>query len=78
MTEVRGSERSDLNTGKAGDVRSDAPMDGAMEMATTATAIAAGTAGATIIELMERNENGKYRGRSEAPVTAGDWRSRME
>jgi len=42
------------------------------------TPIAAETAGATIFEPMERNENGKRRRRSEAPATAGDWRSRME
>jgi len=49
-----------------------------MEMATTATLIPAVTAGATIFEPMERNENGKRRRRSEAPATAVDWRSRME
>jgi len=72
MTEARGSERSDLDTGEAGDRRSDAPVDVAMEMTT------AETAGATIFELMERNENGKRRRRSEAPATPSDWRSRME
>jgi len=78
MTEVRGSERSDLHTGEAGKGRSDAPMDVAMEIATTATSIAAETAGATIFEPMERNENRKCRRRSDALATAGDWRSRME
>jgi len=78
MTEFRGSERSDLDAGEAGDGRSDAPMDMAMEMATVVTSIAAETAGVTIFEPMERNENGKRRRRSEAPVTPSDWRSRME
>jgi hypothetical protein len=78
MTEFRGSERSDLDAGEAGDGRSDAPMDMAMEMATAATSIAAETAGVTIFEPMERNENGKRRRRSEAPATPSDWRSRME
>ena len=53
MTEFRGSERSDLDAGEAGDGRSDAPMDMAMEMATAATSIAAETAGVTIFEPME-------------------------
>jgi len=81
MTEVRGRERSDLDTGEAGDGRSDAPMDEAMETATTVTPMAAATTGVTIVEPMDRNENGKRRRRSEAPATAlapGDWRSRME
>jgi hypothetical protein len=72
MTEARGSERSDLDTGEAGDKRSDAPVEVAMEMTT------AETAGATMLEPMERNENGKRRRRSEAPATPSDWRSRME
>jgi len=78
MTEIRGSERRDPHVGKAGDGRSDAPMDMAMEMATAATSIAAETAGVTIIDPMLRNENGKRRRRSEAPATPSDWRSRME
>jgi len=72
MTEARGSERSDLDRGEAGDRRSDAPVDVAMEMTT------AETAGATMFEPMERNENGKHRRRSEAPPTPSDWRSRRE
>ena len=81
MTEVIGKKRSDLDTGEAGDRRSDAPMDVAMEMVTTVTLIATETMGATIFEPLERNENGKQRRRSEAPATTlapGDWRSRME
>jgi len=81
MTEARVSGRSDLDTGEAGDGRSNAPMDVAMEMATAATPVAAETAGTTIVEPMERNENGKRRRRSEAVATAvdpSDWRSRME
>jgi len=34
MTEIRGSERSGLDTGGAADARSDVPMDMAMEMVT--------------------------------------------
>jgi len=52
MTEFRGSERSDLAAGEAGDGRSDAPMDMVMEVATAAT-----PAGVTIFEPTERNEN---------------------
>jgi len=58
MIEVRVSERSDLDTGEAGDGRSNTPMDVAMEMATAATTTAAETAGGTIFERMESNENG--------------------
>jgi len=57
MTEVRGSERSGLDTGGAADGRSDAPMDMAMEMVTAVTSIAAETAGEDTLEPMERNEN---------------------
>jgi len=78
MSEARVSERIDLDMGEAGNRRSDAHMDVAMEMATAATSIAMETAGATIFELMERNENRKRRRRSEAPVAPSDWRSRME
>ena len=78
MTEFRVSGRSDLDAGEAGNGRSNAPMDVAMEMAATATAIPSETAGATIFELMERNENGKRRRRSEAPGAPRHWRSRME
>jgi hypothetical protein len=78
MTEFRVSGRSDLDAGEAENGRSDAPMDVAMEMATAATSIAAETAGATIFEPMERNENGKRRSRSKAPAAPSDWRSRME
>jgi hypothetical protein len=53
-------------------------MDVAMEMAMEATAIAVETAGATIFEPMERNENGTERRRSDAPVAPSDWRSLME
>jgi hypothetical protein len=48
MTEFRVSGGSDLHPGEAGNGRSDAPVDVAMEMATVATAIAMETAGATI------------------------------
>jgi hypothetical protein len=78
MTEVAGSERSGLDTGDAADGRSDPPMDMAMEMAMAVTSITAETAGATIVEPMERHDNGKRRRRREAPVTPNDWRSRKE
>jgi hypothetical protein len=81
MTEIRVSGRSDLDAGEAGDGRSDAPMEVAMEMATAVTPVATETGGATILEPMEGNENGQRRRKSEAPATAlapSDWRSRME
>jgi len=59
MTEVRVSRRSQLDGGEAGDVTSDAPMDVAIEMARPAIPGAKETAGATIAEPMERNQNGK-------------------
>jgi len=77
MTEARGSERSDLDTGEAAVRRSDAPVDVAMEMTPAATPTTAESAVATMFEPMERNENGQRRRRSEAPVTPSDWRSRM-
>jgi len=81
MTKVRGRETSDLDTGEAGEGRSDGPMDVAIEMTTTVTPIAAEPTGATLFDPMERNENGKRRRRREAPAKAfapGDWRSRIE
>jgi outer membrane biosynthesis protein TonB len=78
MTEFRVSGRSDLDAGEAENGRSDAPMDVAMEMATTATSIATETAGATIFEPMERNENRKRRKRSEAQAAPSDWKNHME
>jgi hypothetical protein len=78
MTEFRVSGRSDLDAGEARDGKSDAPMDGARSMATAVTCIAAETAFATIFERMERNENGKQRGRSEAPAAPNAWRSRIK
>jgi hypothetical protein len=80
MTEVRVSERRDLDAGEAADGRSNAPMDMGMEMVTAVKSIAAGTAGEATHEPMERNENGKQ-GWSEVRATAwalSDWRSRME
>jgi len=78
LTEVRESERSGLDTEEAAEWIRDAPRDMAMEMATAVTSIAAETAGATVIEPMETNENGKRRRRSEAPAAPSDWRSCME
>jgi len=78
MSKARASERSDLDTGDAGDRRNNAPMDMAMEMTTAATPTATG---ATIFEPMKRNEYRKRRRKSEAPATTlapSDWRSRME
>jgi len=81
MTTARVSRRSDLDTGEVGDGRSDATMDVAMEMAMAATSIAVECAGRTIAEVMERNEKGMQRRRSEAIVTPfapSEWRSLME
>jgi len=72
MTELRASGRSDLDTGDAGNGKSDAPRDLVMEMAVAATSIAAETAGATIFEPMERNEKGKQRWKSTAPEAPSD------
>ena len=72
-TKVRVSERSDLDTGEAGQGRSDGPMAVAMEMATAATPTALETAGGTIFEQMERIENGNGRRKSEA-LAPSDWR----
>jgi hypothetical protein len=81
MTEARASGRRDLDTGQAGDGRSDAHMDVAMEMATAVTPIAAETTGPITVEPMERNENRKRKRRSEAleiAMAPSDWKSRME
>jgi hypothetical protein len=80
MTDVRGSERSGLETGEAADGRSDTPMDMAMEMATAVTYFATETAGEDTLQPMERNGNRKRRRSSEVPATAsafGDRRSCM-
>jgi hypothetical protein len=56
-------------------------MDVAMEMVTAATPMAAETAGGTIVDPMERRENGKQGWRSEASGTAlapSDSMRRME
>jgi hypothetical protein len=82
MTGAGESGRGDLDTGEAPDGRSDVPVDVAMElvMLTAATPIAAETPGATTVEPMERNENGKWSSRSAALATVlapSDWRSHM-
>jgi hypothetical protein len=64
--------------GDAGNGRSDAPMDVAMEMEEVATSIATETAGITIFELMERNEIGKWSRRSGGLAAPSNRRSRME
>jgi len=69
---------SDLDTGEVGDGRIDVHMDAAMEMTTVAAPTAVETAGATMFELIERNEYGKRRRRSEILATPSEWRSRME
>jgi len=81
ITEVRRSERSDLDTGGVAERRSDVPIDMAMDMATEVTSIAAETAGEDTLESRESKENGKRRRSSEVPAAAcalRDWRSRME
>ena len=64
------SEGSDLDAGEAGDRRSDPPMNGSMELVIAATLIAAETAGATVVQPIERNENGQRTRRNEALATA--------
>jgi adenylate kinase len=81
MTDIRVSKRSDRDTGEARDGMSEATMVMAMEMATVVTLIAADTAGAGTLELIERHKNGKRRRRSEALATdfsPRDWSSRTE
>jgi len=78
MSEARVSDRSSLEMGDTGDRRSDAPMDLAMDMTTTATPTALETTGATIFEPVERNENSKRRRRRDTLATPCNWRSRIE
>jgi len=70
--EARVSEKTILHTGEAGDKRSGARMDMAMEMTTAATPTEVETAGRTISEPMDRHENRKRRRWSNALVTASD------
>jgi len=77
MIEATDSGRSELDTGEAGDGRSDAPRDVPMEMATAVTPIAEETTGASIFERMERNEKGMRRWRSETSAPS-DRRSCMD
>ena len=79
MAEVRLSERCHLDTREVGDGTSNTTMAMAIEMVTAVTPIARGSRSAARLEPMMRNENGKWRRRSEAPGAAfgnGDWRSR--
>jgi len=78
VTEARVSESSGQDAGEAGDSRSDPPVDVVMVMTTAVTPTHTDTAGTTMFELMERNENGKQGRRSEAPATPSYRRSRME
>jgi len=80
ITEVRDSERCELGTGEAADVRSDSPKDTVMEMATAVKSIAPETAGKDSHETLQSNEHRKRKRRSELPATTwalGDWRCRM-
>jgi hypothetical protein len=70
LTEVRVSVRTDLDAEDGGDGSSAPPMDVALEMAMAETLIAVETVSEIIVEPMERNENGKWRRRNKAPVTA--------
>jgi len=67
MTESSLSKGIDLDVRGAGDVRSNTPIDVAMEMVVVVTSIATETLGATIVELMETNANRKQRRRSTRP-----------
>jgi hypothetical protein len=81
MTDERVSRRNNMDTGEAGDRRSNGTMDVSIEMAMVATPIAVRSRGATIFETIERKGNGNHRKSSEAPATAlalSDWRSLME
>jgi len=78
VTKISVSERGDLDMGEAEDGGSDAPTDVAKEMVMAVIPIPTETAGATIFEPVVRNENGKQGRRCEAPVTALDWRSRIQ
>jgi hypothetical protein len=78
MTEFRVSGGSVLDVGEAGNGRSDAPIDVAMEMAMVATAIAAETAAATIFEPLVRNENVKRIRSRVGQAAPSDWRSHKD
>jgi len=81
MTKVRVSGRRDLDMGEAGDSRSNMTTDMVMEMVMVATTIAADYTSMGILELTERNKNGKWSKRSQALMSAmgpGDWRRCME
>lgn len=81
MNIARVSGKSDLDTGEAGDGKSNARIDVAIAMATEATPMAVETLRATKVDLTERNENRKRRTTSEALATTmapSIWWSRME
>jgi hypothetical protein len=78
MTDVRESERSGLDTGEASDGRNNAAMDMAMDMTMAVTSLARETPRTTIFQPMQRNGNGTWRMRSQAPVAPSNWKSRME
>jgi len=58
MSEARVSKRSDLDAIGVGDRSSIAPNGLSMEMTPAVTPTAAVTRGATIFDLIERNEHG--------------------
>jgi hypothetical protein len=70
MTEVRGSDRSGLDSGEAADGSSDGPRDVAMEMVTAVISIAAETAGEDWLLPIDRTANGNLRRSCEVLATA--------
>jgi hypothetical protein len=81
MSEARVSNRNYLDTGEVEDGRSDATNNAAMEMAMSATPVAAESVRTTVVAPMGRIDNGQWRRRSEVLVTTvapSNWRSHME
>lgn len=64
LTEARESRRRYLDTGEVGHKRSDGQMDVGMERATDVTPITMQSRGTTILEPMDRNNNGMRRRKS--------------
>jgi sensor c-di-GMP phosphodiesterase-like protein len=78
MRAARVSEMSDLDTREVGDMRSDAPMNVAVEMMASGTPTAMGE---TIFKRREKMEIGKRRSWNKAPASTlapSDRESRME
>jgi hypothetical protein len=81
ITEIGLSERSGLVAGEVADLRSDKPVDNAIEMGTAVTSFRPGTVGEDTLDPRERNQNGKQRKRSEvlaAALALGHWKSGSE